>query len=243
LQPWNGFLQPVAPILTALRVCRGQAVYSSSPMKPLSPACIFFDLDDTLYPPERGVWREITARINRYMTERMGIPETEVDGIRKKYFSAYGTTLNGLRAEYNIDPIEYSRFVHDVPLDQLLAPDPVLRRMLESFPQKKFIFSNADRPYILRVLARLEIEDCFDGIVDIFSTGFACKPMEASYRSAMQLAGSPNVEGCLLVDDLPRNLEPARKLGMTAVLVHAKSPVPSGDYQIDTIYQLADLIA
>ncbi len=212
-------------------------------MKPLSPACIFFDLDDTLYPPERGVWGEITARINRYLVERIGIPEAEVDELRKKYFSAYGTTLNGLRAEHDVDPVEYSRFVHDVPLERLLAPDPPLRRMLESLPQKKFIFSNADRPYILRVLARLEIEDCFNGIVDIFATGFACKPMAASYRAAMQLAGSPSAEGCLLVDDLPRNLEPARKLGMAAVLVHGKSPAGSGDYHIDTIYQLADLIS
>jgi FMN phosphatase YigB (HAD superfamily) len=67
--------------------------------------------------------------------------------------------------------------------------------------------------------------------------------MEAAYRMAIQLAGSPNAEECLLVDDLPRNLEPAMKLGMTAVLVHGKFPTRGGDYQIDTIYQLADLIA
>jgi pyrimidine 5'-nucleotidase len=212
-------------------------------MKLLSPSCIFFDLDDTLYPPERGVWREIAARINRYLTERIGIPESEVDDLRKRYFSTYGTVLNGLRAEHEVDPLDYSRYVHDVPLDQFLAPDPELRRMLESLPQKKFVFSNADRPYILRVLSRLDIEDCFQGIVDIFSTGFACKPMEAAYRMAIQLAGSPNAEECFLVDDLPRNLEPAMKLGMTAVLVHGKFPTRGGDYQIDTIYQLADLIA
>jgi pyrimidine 5'-nucleotidase len=212
-------------------------------MKPLSPSCIFFDLDDTLYPPERGVWREIAARINRYLEERIGIPESEVDDLRKRYFSTYGTVLNGLRAEHEVDPLDYSRYVHDVPLDQFLAPDPELRRMLESLPQKKFVFSNADRPYILRVLSRLDIEDCFQGIVDIFSTGFACKPMEAAYRMAIQLAGSPNAEECFLVDDLPRNLEPAMKLGMTAVLVHGKFPTRGGDYQIDTIYQLADLIA
>jgi putative hydrolase of the HAD superfamily len=212
-------------------------------MKPFSPACIFFDLDDTLYPPERGVWREITARITRYLEERIGIPAAEVDGLRKRFNSNYGTVLNGLRAEYKVDPVEYSQYVHDIPLDQFLAPDPALRRMLEALPQKKFIFSNADRPYILRVLSQLDIEDCFAGIVDIFSTGFACKPMEAAYRMAIQLAGSPKAEACLLVDDLPRNLEPAMIIGMTGVLVHGKFPVRSGDYQIDTIYQLAGLIA
>jgi putative hydrolase of the HAD superfamily len=211
-------------------------------MKSFSPACIFFDLDDTLYAPERGVWREIASRINRYMVERTGIPEPEVDALRKRYFSEYGTALNGLRAEHSVDPVDYYRFVHDIPLEQYLAPDPALRRMLEALPQKKIIFSNADRPYILRVLSTLEIEDCFNGIVDIFSTGFACKPMEASYRIAMQLAGSPQPEDCALVDDLPRNLKPAREMGMTGVLVHGKFPSPSEEYQIDSIYQLAELI-
>jgi FMN phosphatase YigB (HAD superfamily) len=66
--------------------------------------------------------------------------------------------------------------------------------------------------------------------------------MEAAYRKAIQLAGSPEPDGCLLVDDLPRNLEPAVKLGMTAVLVHGKFPVHGGNYQIDTIYQPAERI-
>jgi putative hydrolase of the HAD superfamily len=115
--------------------------------------------------------------------------------------------------------------------------------MLQSLPQKKFIFSNADRPYIFRVLSTLGIEDCFDGIVDIFSTHFACKPMDAAYRIALQAAGSPRPEACILVDDLPRNLEPAREMGMTAVLVHDKFPAAEVDYRIDSIYQLAGLIA
>jgi putative hydrolase of the HAD superfamily len=217
-------------------------IQRAASMKIFSPLYIFFDLDDTLYAPSRGVWKEIAARINRYMVERVGIPAAEVDALRKRYFSMYGTSLNGLRAEHGVDPTDYYPYVHDIPLEQYLAPDPRLRRMLQSLPQKKFVFSNADRPYILRVLTTLEIEDCFHGIVDIFSTDFVCKPMEGSYRAAMKLAGSPQAEACALVDDLPRNLEPAMELGMTAVLVHGKSPTRCGDFQIDTIYQLADLI-
>ncbi len=212
-------------------------------MKTFSPACIFFDLDDTLYAPSRGVWREIALRINRYMVERVGIPEPEVDALRKRYFSEYGTTLNGLRAERGVDPLEYYRFVHDLPLDRLLEPDPALRRMLRALPMKKFIFSNADQPYILRVLSRLGVADFFDGIVDIFATGFVCKPMEDSYQIALHLAGSPPPRECALVDDLPRNLKPAAEMGMTAVLVGGKFPAASERYQIDSIHQLADLLA
>ncbi len=215
---------------------------SHTEMDIISPECIFFDLDDTLYAPSRGVWREIGLRINRYMVERAGIPEPEVDALRQRYFSEFGTSLNGLRAERAVDPVEYYRFVHDIPLERLLEPDPALQKMLHALPQKKFIFSNADRPYILRVLSRLGIADCFEGIVDIFSTDFACKPMAASYRIALRLAGSPPPDACVLVDDLPRNLKPAAEMGMTAVLVGGKFPPAIEKYQIDSIYQLADLI-
>ncbi len=204
---------------------------------------IFFDLDDTLYPPERGVWGEIARRINRYMIERVGIPEPDVDALRRRYFAEYGITCNGLRREHGVDPQDFYRFVHDIPLADYLAPDPALRRMLQSMPQKKIVFSNADRAYIQRVLSILEVSDIFESIVDIFATDFACKPMDAAYRIASQKAGSPPPENCMLVDDLTRNLAPARGLGWTTVLVHHPAPEGAADHQIATVYQLADLLA
>jgi putative hydrolase of the HAD superfamily len=211
-------------------------------MATLPITTIFFDVDDTLYPPQRGVWGEIARRINRYMIERAGIPEAGVDALRQRYFAQYGTTCNGLRQEHGIDPQDFYRFVHDIPLSEYLAPDTALRRMLSSMPQKKFIFSNADQAYILRVLAALELTGLFDGIIDIFATGFACKPMDAAYRIAAQSADSPPGEHCLLVDDLSRNLAPARALGWTTVLVHHQAPVGSVDHQISTIYDLEHLL-
>ncbi|MGB7537532.1 MAG: pyrimidine 5'-nucleotidase [Anaerolineales bacterium] len=203
---------------------------------------IFFDLDDTLYPPQRGVWGEIARRINRYMIERVGIRELEVDALRRRYFTEYGTACNGLRHEHGVEPEDFYRFVHDIPLGEYLAPDPALRRMLEGMPQKKIVFSNADRAHIQRVLSVLNVSDLFEEIVDIFATGFACKPMDAAYRIAMRKAGSPPAECCMLVDDLPRNLQPAHGLGWTTVLIHNPAPDGSADHQIETIYQLSGLL-
>jgi putative hydrolase of the HAD superfamily len=206
------------------------------------PSCIFFDVDDTLYPPERGVWTQIGLRINRYLVEKFGIPEAEAESVRRRYFAEYGTTCNGLRAERRMDPRDYYRYVHDIPLEQYLEPDPALREMLESIPQRKFIFSNADRAYILRVLSVLGVADEFDGIVDIFATEFACKPMEAAYRIALEKAGSPPADRCMLVDDLPRNLVPARGLGWATVLVHTQSPDSPSDRRIETIHRLPEML-
>jgi putative hydrolase of the HAD superfamily len=203
---------------------------------------IFFDLDDTLYPPQRGVWGEIARRINRYMIERVGIHELDVDALRRRYFTEYGTACNGLRYEHGVEPEDFYRFVHDIPLGEYLTPDPALRRMLEGMPQKKIVFSNADRAHIQRVLSVLNVSDLFEEIVDIFATGFVCKPMDAAYQIAMQKAGSPLAESCMLVDDLLRNLTPAQGLGWSTVLIHNQASDGSADHQIETIYQLSELL-
>lgn len=203
---------------------------------------IFLDLDDTLYPPQRMVWDAIAQRINRYMIERVGIGEADVDAVRHRYFDEYGTTCNGLRREHAIDPQDYYRFVHDIPVDRMLSADLDLRRMLMGLPHKKFIFSNADRAYILRVLTVLNIADCFDGIIDIFTTEFVCKPLAGAYPIAMDKAGVTLPGHCLLIDDLPRNLISAQDLGWDTLLVH--NPLPEGIplRRIESIYRLPEYL-
>jgi len=115
---------------------------------------LLFDLDDTLYHPSSGVWQAIGERINRFMAERVGIPAERVAALREQYFVTFGTTLNGLRANHGVDPEEYLAFVHDIPLDRLLAEDLQLQGMLALLPQRKVIFSNADRAHAQRVLQR-----------------------------------------------------------------------------------------
>ena len=58
---------------------------------------LFFDLDATLYPESNGLWPEIRKNIDRYMLERMNIPETEIPKLRENYYLHYGTTLRGLQ--------------------------------------------------------------------------------------------------------------------------------------------------
>jgi putative hydrolase of the HAD superfamily len=172
------------------------------------------------------------------MMERIGIPEKDVRRIRGQYLREYGTTLNGLRMRYGVDPQEYLSFVHDLPLAEFLRRDEILRTQLENLPQRKWIFSNADRPHIDRVLAALGLTSLFEGIIDIYATGFACKPFKRAYCLAMEKAGVSRAETCLLVDDQPRNLEPATRLGMTAVLVHPRATAPAAFLSMPTIHDL-----
>ena len=66
-----------------------------------------FDLDDTLYPASCGLWPVLVMRMEQYMVERLGIEAAQVPEMRRRYLAGFGSTLNGLRREYNLDAIEY----------------------------------------------------------------------------------------------------------------------------------------
>lgn len=194
-------------------------------------------MDDTLYPSGNGLWDAIRSRMSQYMLERVGIPADQIPELRRSYYTDYGTTLRGLQIHYGVDAEEYLDYVHDLPLERYLKPVPVLRLMLNSLPQKRWIFTNADATYAGKVLTHLQLQDIFSGIIDIRATGFVCKPDPQAYRRALELADNPPPEGCLLIDDSTANLAPARRLGMTTVWIN-----PSGERHVAATLTIPHLL-
>ena len=197
---------------------------------------IFFDLDDTLYTSNNGLWDAIGARMNRYMVERVGLPEGEVHLLRRHYFETYGTTLRGLQRHHKVDSDDYLAFVHDLRLRDYLQPEPELRHLLLSLPQRCWIFTNADSDHAKRVITILGLVECFNGIIDVKAMGFACKPEVEAYQRALFLAGSPAPEECVLIDDSYLNLKAARDLGMMTILVRSDANEhPAATYSIPNL--------
>ena len=179
---------------------------------------IFFDLDDTLYPPESGLWKAIKERMNNYMRDRMDISEHEIPILREKYFMQYGTTMRGLQANHNIDSDDFLTYVHDLPLKEYLTPNPTLRSVLASLPTRNLIFTNADINHAKRVLAALELNDLFKTIVDVNTVAPYCKPMPESFQIAMKIAGESDPSKCVMIDDIHRTTRAAREAGLFSIL-------------------------
>jgi putative hydrolase of the HAD superfamily len=198
----------------------------------------FFDLDETLYPSTSGLWEAIRERINLYMRSRLNLPEEEISPLRRRLFTTYGTTMRGLQTEFGIDQEEYLAFVHDLPLTQYLQPDPAVRGMLLSYKQRKIIFTNADTNHARRVLKVLQLDDCFEGIIDIHTISPYCKPMPEAFKIALQVSGETDAGRCMMVDDAPSNLAAARQLGFYTVRTGKAEPGP--EYHSSILY-LTDL--
>ncbi|XP_043702468.1 suppressor of disruption of TFIIS-like [Telopea speciosissima] len=128
--------------------------------------CLLFDLDDTLYPLNSGLATECRKNIEDYMAQKLGIETSKISEMCNLLYKNYGTTMAGLRAiGYDFDYDDYHSFVHGrLPYDRL-KPDPVLRNLLLSLPLQKVIFTNADRVHAAKVLGRLGLEDCFEGVI------------------------------------------------------------------------------
>lgn len=128
--------------------------------------CLLFDLDDTLYPLSSGIAASCLQNIKDYMVEKLGIEQSKIPDLCNLLYKNYGTTMAGLRAiGYDFDYDEYHSFVHGrLPYDNL-KPDPVLRSLLLNLPYRKVIFTNADKIHAVKVLKKLGLEDCFQGII------------------------------------------------------------------------------
>lgn len=185
---------------------------------------IFFDLDDTLYPPETNLWRAIKLRMNDYMRERMHIPEQQIPELREKYYQQYGTTMRGLQAHHQIDTDDFLAYVHNLPLAEFLSPDPVQREIIAALPARRVIFTNADVHHAQRVLAALNLSDLFPVLVDVNAVAPYCKPMPESFEIAMRAAGETDPSRCVMIDDLKRTTRAARAAGMFSLLYGNESP-------------------
>ncbi|MEA3351506.1 MAG: pyrimidine 5'-nucleotidase [Chloroflexota bacterium] len=203
---------------------------------------IFFDLDSTLYPESNGLWAAIRERIDLYLHERMNLSFDEIPKLRHQYYIRYGTTLKGLQAHFDVDAVDYLNFVHDLPLDDYLQPDPRLREMLLSIPMRRWVFTNSDLEHTQRVLAKLNIEDCFEGIVDVWAMQPYCKPQQEAYQKALELIEDSDPQTCALLDDSEHNLAAARDLGFFTVLVGKNEAKSAADRVLIKLHNLPQIV-
>lgn len=187
-----------------------------------------FDLDNTLYPPETQFLRQVEQRINAYVVRTSGLPSSEALTVQKGYLEDYGTSLAGLMQHYQIDPHDFLAEVHDVPLE-ILEPDAGMKAALERLKGPRIVFTNGSLAHARRVLERLELSGLFDGVFALEDADLIPKPDPRTFDRMLKRFDLDPATACFF-EDTPKNLEPARALGMTTVLVGPKAFVAEGGH-------------
>jgi putative hydrolase of the HAD superfamily len=204
---------------------------------------LLFDLDETIYPRQSGLMGAISARISQYMIERLGMDPESVPVLRRAYWEQYGTTSRGLQLLHDLDVPDYMHFVHDLPLEEYIGPNPALDEALAMLPQRKVIFTNATVDHARAVLQAVGVERHFGAVYDAFFAGNEGKPAQSAYRRLLDDLGVSG-RSCLMVEDSARNLRPAKALGMITVLVDPPPDVDVQgiDYVIDEVANIARVV-
>ena len=179
---------------------------------------VLFDLDNTLYPTECDLFSLIDVRINRYMEDVVAIEPAAVDGLRRRYWKDYGTTLQGLIRHHTVDPEDYLDYVHAVDVGSRISVDNDLRETLNNLPLSSYVFTNGSRCHVDRVVTALGLDGLFADVFDIRIADYQPKPNPAPYQQVLDQLGLSG-EQCIMVEDQLQNLQTAKQFGMKTVLV------------------------
>jgi len=159
----------------------------------------------------------IDERMTAYIERLLDVDAVEARRVQKMHFHGSGTTLAGLMKHHNVDPHHFMGEVHDIPLDRL-ARDDRLVNALTRLPGRKFIHTNGNADYAWKVLERLGVAADIDHLHDIFAADLTPKPELHGYRKLLEQFDIEPAKA-LMVEDMVRNLAPAKQLGMTTVWV------------------------
>jgi len=176
-----------------------------------------FDLDNTLYPRHLKVFEQVDRRIRTYVQRHLAVGPHEAALLQKDYHRRYGTTLRGLIEEHGIHPDAFLEYVHDIDHSGI-APDPRLTEAIARLPGRKFIITNGSRRHAEMITERLGFTDHFEDIFDIVRAALLPKPERRTYEGFIAATGVLPAEAAMF-EDLPRNLEVPKALGMQTILV------------------------
>ncbi|WOL04007.1 hypothetical protein Cni_G12728 [Canna indica] len=231
--------------------------------------CLLFDMDDTLYPLSSGVNLACRKNIEDYMLRHLQIEESQVPKMCLDLYKEYGTTMAGLKElGFEFDNDEFHAYVHGRLPYETLKPDPLLRNILLSMPQRKLILTNADQAHAAKVLSRLGLEDCCEGVIcfetlnpptsddrrsfaeiDIDSSSdtprgrnrILCKPSLEAIETAIKIAGI-DPKRTIFFDDSARNIAAGKAAGLHTVLVGSSVLVAGADVALESIHNIREAL-
>ena len=179
-----------------------------------------FDLDNTIYDINAGVFEKISSRITEYIITALSVTREEANLVRSNMYKKYGLTLTGLMREYGIAPDEYLDYIHDVTHPELKY-DEQLKLNLTNLTGRKFIYTNASQNHSKNILSVMGIEAEFEKILDIKATQYLPKPDPKSYNIMLKAFGisTDQIGNSIFIEDTAKNLRPAKLLGLKTVWI------------------------
>lgn len=176
-----------------------------------------FDLDHTLYPPDIPLFAQMHVRMTEWVMRALDLPWDAADALREQYYRDHGTTLAGLMERHGIAPEAYLREVHDIDFS-VLPHDPRQADAIADLPGRRIVYTNGTADYAHRVLQARGFAGLFDAVYGVEHAGYRHKPERSAFERVFAQDGL-DPRCAAMFEDMPRNLEVPKALGMATVHV------------------------
>ena len=197
---------------------------------------LVFDVDDTLYPYDVRRDQMEDILINKYFQHKLNIDEAKSAALIKVIRSKYHFDVDAMEKDFPFSKHDFMEQVCRVDMS-FLQPNPELDLLLKKLPQRKIIFSDNIANQIIDVLNLLKIDiNNFSDICDSHTMNYTFK-----YNSqAFEIFFSKyclNPSDCIMFEDSIKNLDIAKKFGMTTVFISTQNDVNTDvfDYKFKDI--------
>ena len=176
-----------------------------------------FDLDNTLYSADSGIFQQVHTLMGKFVSAHLNIDIKKAKELQRKYYRQHGTTLRGMMDNHNVDPDHFLSEVHQLDYS-IVGPNFKLNRELKKLKGRKIIYTNANRQHANDILIRLELTNVFDNIFDIKTANYIPKPEASPYE---QIISEFNIDPIttIMFDDIAKNLVPAKNVGFASVWI------------------------
>jgi putative hydrolase of the HAD superfamily len=198
-----------------------------------------FDLDNTLHDASTRIFPSMHEQINGFLKRHFGVDDAGANAMRERFWTRYGTTMNGLMRHHGTDPRRFLAETHVFPeLADMVLHENALRHALARLEGTRLIFSNAPRHYVEEVLRGLGVERFFDAVYTIEDARFRGKPALHGFHVLLR-KHHLDPHRCAFVDDIPDNLRAAHRLGMSTVWVTPRPRrIPYVDLSVRSVTEL-----
>ena len=183
-----------------------------------------FDLDDTLHNAGQASLPHISAAMNVYIEQHLGLAPNEAQALRRQHWLRYGATLLGLVRHNGVDAAHFLHHTHVLPgLEARVRGHGADIAALRRLKGRKFILTNAPAAYarrVLRALGTLGITHLFDGVLaieDMHMFGHLRPKPDARMLRAVAAKLRVPPSRCVLVEDTLVHQKAARRIGMQTV--------------------------
>ena len=206
-----------------------------------------FDNDGTLYS-DFGAGKQFQIIFNRYISEELGIHESEIDEridfLKAKYATDF--SLVAIMQEFNVNFAEVVAETYlQIDLHSCGVPeiDEEKSDVLSRLPGKKIVFTNNPSEYADYVLIRMGLRTYFSDVIGMEEVGFVLKPQISAYQYIQD-----TYQGCsriIFCDDRKENLDTAKELGWETALATYINPLHKNDQthmQLDSFEKLLTLV-